>query len=186
MPAAGKTDLVFIKTTSDVGGDIQVPIAFDSVSIQTIVNATREYEANLENLDTAAGIVGSSGIILATGKDSIGGTESTGITMKLINDWRLEFAARPGPTYVPCFVDGGNLVAINSFANNPIKPSAFTQVQIRQSQAPTIIATGGVSPTAEQMRAAIWDSVEPSSPVVSSYGARFRKLLTKIFFLGTK
>lgn len=184
MAEATKADLVFVKTTSDLGGDIQVPIAFDSVRIQTIVDAAREYEASVANLDTAVGVVGESGIIIATGKDDvIAGEETTGITMKLINDWRVEFAARPGPTVVSVSVFAGNLVAKNSFADNPIKPSAFTQPTIRQSQAPAAITVGGIVPTADQMRAAIWDSTEVT-PVVGSYGARLRKLLTRVFFLG--
>ena len=38
-----------------------------------------------------------------------------------------------------CLVTTGNLVAINSFSNNPIFPTFATQVQIRQSAAPVQI-----------------------------------------------
>ena len=140
MAAAGKDDLVFIKTTSDVGGRIRVPIAFDSVEGQVIVNACREFEETLDNLDTAVGIVGRSGIIIAEGKIQFPGRpELTVITNTLINDWQVEFEARPGPTWVPVFVDGANLFALNSFGNNPIATTAFTQPQIRQAQAGAII-----------------------------------------------
>lgn len=152
--------------------------------IQTIVDAAREFEADVDNLDTAVGVVGTSGIIIATGKDEIiENEEDTGITMTLINNWRVEFAARPGPTWVPVSVFGGNLVAKNTFANNPIKPSAYTQPTIRQSQSPAAVTVGGIVPTAEQMRAAVWDSTEQTPPA-NSYAARLRKLLTKVFFLG--
>jgi len=140
MAAASKGDLVFTKTTSDLGGNITVPIAFDSVTVQTLVNAIREYEDDLDNLDTACGVVGNTGILEAEGKRAIPNTsESIGITAVLINDWRVAFEARPGAAWVGVFVNDGNLLAENSFADNPIKPTAFTAPVIRQSQAPSII-----------------------------------------------
>ena len=97
-----------------------------SVSIQDIVNAVRDWEDELVNLDVEP-------IISASGKQSLGGGISVGITLELINDWRIEFAARAGPDYVSCLVSGGNLVATNIYGNNPIKASAYTQITIAQS-----------------------------------------------------
>lgn len=95
------------------------------------------------------------------GKAGLGGSEFTGITLTLINDWRVQFEARGGPTYISCQVTGGNLVAINAFSDNPIKPTAFTQVQIRQSQAPTIINAG-----VEEF----WDALRSAHTVGGSFG----------------
>ena len=69
------------------------------------------------------------------GKVSLGGTPElfSEVVLILTDDWRLEFEGRAGPDYVACVVRGGTFVAANSYDNNPIKPSAFTQVQIRQS-----------------------------------------------------
>ena len=60
MPEASKSDLVFNKQTLI----INVPIAFDSVKVQTIVDASREYEDDLENIDVPI-------VIEASGKDDI-------------------------------------------------------------------------------------------------------------------
>jgi len=78
-------------------------------------------------------------IAAASGKQSLGGGVTVGITLELINDWRLAFAARPGPTTVQCAVTGGNLVATNSYDNTPIYPTAYTQVTISQSSSATVI-----------------------------------------------
>lgn len=134
MADATKTDLTFKKDT--VGADartITVDSPFDGVTVQTLVNAVREYEAGLDYLDREV-------IITATGKDTIvTGSEFVGITLTMINDWRVAFAARAGPTYEPMSVKSGNLIAVNSFDDNPIYATAFTQVTIRQSQSPTIL-----------------------------------------------
>ena len=134
MADATETDLTFKKDT--VGADartITVDSPFDGVKVQTLVNAIREYEAELDNLDREI-------IITATGKDTIvAGEEFTGITMTLLNDWRLAFEARAGPTYEQVTTRQGNLIAINAFDDNPIYATAFTQVSIRQSTSPTVI-----------------------------------------------
>ncbi len=47
-----------------------------------------------------------------------------------MNNCRLKFADRAGPATIQCFIDGGNLVAIDSVGDplNPVEPSTFTQV----------------------------------------------------------
>ena len=113
-----------------------------SVTIQELITKIRDEEENIRGINYPQ-------IANAGGKDALSGVEQVGITLTLINEWRLQFEDRLGPSYVSCFVSGGNLVAVNSFTNNPIKPSAFTQVQIRQSQAPTLLAGGGGLTTEE-------------------------------------
>lgn len=111
---------------------IQVDSPQTSVTIQDLLNQIRLYEEQLINLDYGH-------IANAYGKQSLGGGAYVGITLELINDWRISFEARPGPTTIACYVTGGNLVAINQYANNPIYPTAFTQVNIAQSTSPSII-----------------------------------------------
>ena len=111
---------------------IQIDSPQTSVTIQDLVNQIREYEDDLDNLDYGQ-------ICNAFGKQSLGGGSYVGITLELINDWRIQFEARAGPDTVLWSVTGGNLVATNTYSNNPIKPSAFTQVVISQSSSPTII-----------------------------------------------
>jgi len=112
---------------------IQISIADAEVTIQEIINAVRDWEAMPNNMEIEQ-------IINASGKQILGEELFVGITLELINNWRIEFAARPGPDYVRCMVSGGNLVAVNIYGNNPVKPSAFTQVIISQSTAASISA----------------------------------------------
>lgn len=111
---------------------IQVDSPETSVTIQDLLNQIRSYEEQLINLDYGT-------IANAYGKQSLGGGSYIGITLELINDWRISFEARAGPSTTLCTISGGNLVAINQYGNNPIYPTAFTQVVIAQSSSPTII-----------------------------------------------
>ncbi len=111
---------------------IQVDSPQTSVAVQDLINQIRAYEELLINLDYGH-------IVNAYGKQSLGGGASVGITLELINDWRIAFEARSGPDTILCTVSGGNTVAINQYADNPIKPTAFTQVNIAQSTSPSII-----------------------------------------------
>ena len=115
------------------------------VTIQNLINAIRDYEDENENLEIAS-------LANAYGKQSLGGGALGGITLELINDWRVKFEDRNPPDYIPCIIYGGNLVAINQYGNNPIKTSAYTQVTIAQSSSPTIVETGSGLTTEEQQR----------------------------------
>lgn len=111
---------------------IQVDSPQTSLDVQDLVNQIRLYEENLLNLDYGT-------IVNAYGKQPLGGGAYVGITMELINDWRLAFEARSGPETILCTLSGGNIVAINQYNNNPIYPTAFTQVVISQSSSPTLV-----------------------------------------------
>ena len=111
---------------------IQVDSPQVEVTIQDLINQIRDYEDEIDFMSEPQ-------IANAYGKQALGGGAFVGITMELINNWRIAFEARPGPDTILCTVSGGNLVAINQYANNPIKPTAFTQVNIAQSTSPSII-----------------------------------------------
>ncbi|MGB9694048.1 MAG: right-handed parallel beta-helix repeat-containing protein, partial [Fervidobacterium sp.] len=111
---------------------IQVDAPQVEVTIQDLINQIRDYEDEPDNMDIEK-------IADAYGKQPLGTNEFIGITLVLVNNWRIAFEARPGPETVTCYVRGGNLVAENIYDNNPIKPTAFTQVVIAQSSSPTII-----------------------------------------------
>jgi len=107
------------------------------ITIQNLINAIRDWEDELVNLEEASAAS-------ATGKQDLGAGVKVGITLELINNWRIQFEARDGPNYISCIVTGGNLVATNDYDDNPIKPSAFTQITIAQSSSATVSeGTGG-------------------------------------------
>ena len=114
------------------------------LTIQDLHDDIRLFEEKNHNLEVAQ-------IVNASGKQDLGGGILVGITLELINDWRLAFEARTdqevedegfppvaeGGT-VLCFVRGGNLVATNIYNNNPIFATQNTQVTIAQSSSATI------------------------------------------------
>ena len=110
---------------------IQVDSPQVEVTIQDLINQIRDYEDEIDFMSEPQ-------IANATGKQALGGGVFVGITLELINDWRVQFEARPGPDTISVSVAGGNLVAVNQYSNNPIKPSAFTQVSVARSSSSTI------------------------------------------------
>ncbi len=110
---------------------IQVDSPTIQVTIQELLNDIRDFEDEIENLDHAS-------LANASGKQDLGGGVLVGLTLELLDNWRIQFEARPGPTTVQVSVTGGNLVATNDFGNNPIKPSSFTQVVVTSSSSATI------------------------------------------------
>lgn len=111
---------------------IQVDDPQTEVTIQDLINQIRNYEEQLINMDYGH-------IANAYGKQSLGGGSYVGITLELINDWRIQFEPRLAPPTITCYVKGGNLVAINSYDNNPVKPADYVTVVIAQSTAPSVI-----------------------------------------------
>ncbi len=113
---------------------IEVPAPDTEITVQELVDQIAEFLHSPQNLDITW-------FAEFGGKVSLGGTPEvfSEVILILSDDWRVEFEARPGPTYESCVIRGGTLVASNSFNNNPIKPSDFTQVQIRQSISGTLL-----------------------------------------------
>lgn len=103
-----------------------------TLTIQDLHDDIRLFEQLSQNLEEGQ-------IANASGKQSLGGGVQVGITLELINNWRLAFEARSGPDTILCSVTGGNLVATNDYENNPIYPTAYTQVNIAQSSSATVI-----------------------------------------------
>lgn len=111
---------------------IEVPAPDTTLDMQYLINQIRDVEDEL-----SPGMAYSK-IADASGKDDLGGGVYTAITVRLLDNWRIRFQARPGPETVQCFIVGGNLVG--GPGGNPIAPSAYTQV-IQQSSASGVIAT---------------------------------------------
>lgn len=111
---------------------IQVALPDEEVIVQQLINAIRDWEDELINMEEDK-------IADASGKDDLGGGAYVGITLKLVNNWRIQFAPRPGPDWVNCFVKGGNLVAENDYNDDPLKSSPYVNAVIAQSTSPTLV-----------------------------------------------
>ena len=118
----------------DVNRIITVEAPAIKITIQELINAIREWEDELVNMDCPK-------IADASGKEDLGGGLAVGITLKLLN-WKLKFEDRSGPTWIDCEVTGGNLVAVNGNNQpmNPIEPSAYVTVTIAKAVSAAIMA----------------------------------------------
>lgn len=113
-----------------VNSIIEVPAPQVTLDVQTLINEIRDTE------DELTPGLGYSKIADASGKENLGGGVLVGITVKLLDNWRIKFEDRPGPDTVSVRITGGNLVGGPD--NNPIAPSTFTQVSLTSSSSATI------------------------------------------------
>jgi hypothetical protein len=106
---------------------IEVAAPTTEVTIQELINAIRDYEDELENMEVAK-------IADASGKEDLGGGLQVGISLKLLN-WKFQFEDRPGPDWVDCSVTGGNLLAVdaNNQPMNPIEPAAYVTITVERA-----------------------------------------------------
>jgi hypothetical protein len=102
-----------------------------NITIQELVDAIRAYEKTDEGVVLPQ-------IANASGKEDLGGGVLVGITLELLDNWRVQFEARPGPETIACRISGGNLVAINDYNNDPVKPSSYVFVTLTSSSSATI------------------------------------------------
>jgi hypothetical protein len=112
---------------------ITVPAPDTSLDLQFLVNEVRNAEGTL-----LPGM-GYDKIMDAFGKQDLGGGNFVGITVILLDGWRVSFEARPGPNTVSVSVSGGNFVG--EAGANPIAPTAFTQVTISQSTSAALVSS---------------------------------------------
>lgn len=111
--------------------EIQSPTT--EITIQELTDLIKDWEDEPPNLTYPI-------LVRTFGKQSLGGGSFVGITAVLQNA-KVSFEARSGPDEVLCTISGGNLVAEDDVGASisPIHPTAYTQVVIAQSTAPSII-----------------------------------------------
>ena len=116
---------------------ITIELPDTEVTVQQLINAIRDWEDDLTNIETPK-------VADASGKESLGGGLAVGITLKLLN-WKVKFADRSGPDYIDCSVSGGNLLAVdaNNQSMNPIAPAAY--VTVTKSTAVSAVAIADVA-----------------------------------------
>ncbi len=120
---------------------ILITIPQTTVTIQELLNAIRDYEDEITTMDIPH-------LADASGKENLGGGVFVGITLELLDNWRIKFQDRcsevcddpsyTGDSFVQCSVTGGNIVTTNDFNNSTIAPSGCTQVTITSSSSATI------------------------------------------------
>jgi len=104
------------------------------ITMQDLLDTLRSLEAESTAMDDHY-------LVDAAGKEDLGGGVLVGLTVTLQNA-KLAFEARGGPTFILCRVSGGNLVAVDendvTFLS-PISPTAYVQVVLANSSSATLI-----------------------------------------------
>lgn len=120
-----------------------------TVASPSVVLTIQDLHDTLHTIQSEPRHLNFDNLLISAGKDDLGGGTLVGITLRLLNA-RVAFAARGGPSFIQCFISGGNIVAEDSNGDsiNPIEPTAFTQVVVAQSSSATISETDVAGPSA--------------------------------------
>lgn len=127
-----------------------------SITVQEVYNSAKDEE------DFPA-YMASPIIVTATGKDSLGAGEFTGITMVLRNGWTFKCRTVP-VSDITIKLAGGNVVAESG--NDRFTPTDKVHYEFGQSTSPALIVTAGViTPTQQQIRDA--SRLSSSDPIIA-------------------
>lgn len=110
-------------------------------------------------------------IAAASGKESLGSGVSVGVTVNLLDDWQIRFAAG---NYI-AKISGGNLVG--GLAGDPVAYSAGVQVLLIQSASSTIVTTSTGSGLSAQQDATLTAALL-AAQTASTQAAQGRKMQT--------
>ena len=124
---------------------IKVATPSTEITCQDIVDTCRQLEAELIALDDDYLIHDKTG-----GKIEVG--TMTTIIVLVLNNAKIKFAARLGPTWVNCYITEGTIGAVDALGAmmDPREPSAFVNTDISQATTGAIITTGGSALTPEE------------------------------------
>ena len=104
-----------------------------TTTIQALADAIRTYEATLNNLDILP-------IMSGAGKNALGGGAFVGITLTLLNGWKLKVNGTP-VSETQYTISGGNLVT--SDGSSPTVFGTNVKWEVQQSTSPALVVTNG-------------------------------------------
>lgn len=139
--------------------------ASESISLQDLIDTLRsiEYQADTQSYEY---------LVDSFGKQNLGGGVLVGITL-VLNNAKIAFEARSGPTFVQCNISGGNLVAIDSVGADmdPIQTTAYTQIVKTSSSSATLQEIDAILYASYQN--AVWiDVINGTSGTAKGVGTR--------------
>ncbi len=110
---------------------ITVPSPDVTLDLQFLINSIRDAEDDISPGMSYPKIAD------AFGKQDLGGGVTVGMTVVLLDGWRVKFEDRPGPSTVSVTISGGNFVG--EAGANPVAPATYIQVTVAQSTSASII-----------------------------------------------
>jgi len=105
---------------------------------------------------------------VAGGKDQLSGGLQTIVTFTLLDGWRFQFPAQPGPALVEFVISEGNLVGLvgelGSANQTPVAPSAFVFPVYSQATTGGVVQTGDTSLERVDGQKVMRESAGPALP----------------------
>jgi len=123
----GKFDMDF---TNQI---MELQSAYTSIALQEVYDTAHDAMAEIQNMDNAR-------IASASGQEDLGGGLATGLTVRMLNGWRVKAADRGGPGFVRVSIDGGNLVtsaANGPDPNDPLAPADYVTYSLSKAASST-------------------------------------------------
>ena len=134
------------------------------VSVIGLLSDIREAEASLQGICYGQ-------IASASGGESLGGSVSVGVTVNLLDDWQVQFAAG---NYI-AKISGGNLVG--GLGGDPVAYSQGVQVLLLQSAASTVVLQSSGSGLSAEQDATLTAALQ-AAQAANTEAAKGRKMQT--------
>lgn len=117
------------------------------VTIQELIDAIRDFEDDDSSMDLSS-------LANCSGKQQLSADQYTSLTLELLDGWKIKFEDRAGPTYVTCYITGGNLTRVAG--EYPVEPSDYVFVIVSTSSGATIIEVS--QEVLEDIADMVWDN----------------------------
>ena len=96
---------------------MELQIAYVTITLQEIYDSAHDASATLNHMDSKI-------IARASGQNVLEPGLKTGLTVELLNGWRLKAADRGGPSFVRVRITGGNFITSAANGPDPTDPCA--------------------------------------------------------------
>lgn len=115
---------------------MELQVAYVVITLQEIYDSAHDASANLNHMDSKI-------IARASGQNDLGGGLKTGLTVELLNGWRLKAADRGGLPLVRVAIEGGNFITAEANGpdpTDPLAPANYVTYSLSKAVSSTITA----------------------------------------------
>lgn len=115
---------------------MELQVAYVTITLQEIYDSAHDASANLNHMDSKI-------IARASGQNDLGGGLKTGLTVELVNGWRLKAADRGGLPFVRVAITGGNFITAEANGpdpTDPLAPANYVTYSLSKAVSATITA----------------------------------------------
>lgn len=145
---------------------MELQVAYVTITLQEIYDSAHDASANLNHMDSKI-------IARASGQNDLGGGLKTGLTVELLNGWRLKAADRGGLPFVRVAITGGNFITAEANGPDPTDPLApANYVTYSLSKAVSATITADIAEWKQAEKDNIFASVDDVDDKVWAFNTR--------------